>query len=122
MSNETTHLTHYTVLINGDTDEEAEYIRDYMRQDDTCQNGRMYTLLNNVNDGFNMNSAGYNEWSKHDEDMKKVSLLFPGRLFLLMCSSDPVDESPWVKYYMDGKVQKAEALVRYAAFDVNKLE
>ena len=60
------------------------------------------------------------KWYQHDDDMKKLSEKFPNVIFTLEgTGEEPGDQ--WKKYYFDGKVQEAKAIITFDEFDKNKL-
>jgi len=61
------------------------------------------------------------KWYDHEEDIKAVSERFPNVLITL---SGEGEEQPdlWKKYFKNGKMQRADAIVTYPEFDENLLE
>lgn len=58
------------------------------------------------------------KWYEHQDDMKVFSLAFPGVLFE-MCGAGEEEEDKWKEYYLDGKMQRCQAVVTvvYPAHD-----
>jgi hypothetical protein len=61
------------------------------------------------------------KWYDHEDDMKTVSKKHPTVVFLLTGEGE---EQPdlWHKYFKNGKMQTARAIVTYEKFDENKLK
>lgn len=72
-------------------------------------------LINFVN-----SNAEECKWYEHVEDMKKLSILFPTVLFTLKGIGEETGDM-WVKYFLDGKVQIANARIEFDKFDKSKL-
>jgi hypothetical protein len=60
------------------------------------------------------------KWYEHEEDMKKLSLQFPDVLFTLSGEGEEAGDV-WKKYFKNGKVQVAKAVLTIDAFDPKKL-
>ena len=60
------------------------------------------------------------KWYEHTKDMIKLSKLFPDILFTLHGEGEEAGDM-WYKYYLNGKVQIAEAKTTFDEFDPEKL-
>lgn len=61
------------------------------------------------------------KWYTHEEDMKEYSMKHPDVLFTLEgMGEDP--ETPWTKYFKNGKMQIAEVKLIVEEFDEEKLK
>lgn len=60
------------------------------------------------------------KWYDHDDDMIKVSKMFPDVLFCLHGEGESNDDL-WDTYYLNGKTQDCPATVVYPPFDPAKL-
>lgn len=60
------------------------------------------------------------KWYDHEDDMKRLSKLFPDVVFTLKGTGEEAGDV-WVKYFKDGKVQVDKAEIRLAEFDPMKL-
>ena len=61
-------------------------------------------------------NEGSTKWYEHDEDMKAVSLLFPGVLFELSGEGEESGDL-WRTYYKDGKMQHSPANTSYPPYN-----
>lgn len=59
-------------------------------------------------------------WDSHEKDMVKLSKQFPNVLFVLSGVGD-LPEDLWKKYFYNGLVQRAPAIITYDEFDKCKL-
>lgn len=70
---------------------------------------------------------GYNpfqnrcKWYEVVEDMRIVSEKYPQTLFILEGEGDQSGDI-WKKYFLNGKMQKADAKITFDEFDENKLQ
>jgi hypothetical protein len=60
------------------------------------------------------------KWYGHSEDMRKLSCEFPTALFTLSGEGEESGDI-WRKYYKGGKCQIAQAEIKMADFDPEKL-
>jgi len=69
---------------------------------------------------------GYNpfddscKWYKHESDMASFSKKYPESLFVLKGEGEE-SEDIWIKYFLNGKMQTAEAKITFEEFDESKL-
>lgn len=68
-------------------------------------------------DGETKNST---KWYEHNENMLDISKEYPEWLFILSGAGEENGDL-WKKYYLNGKVQVAKAIINYDDFDINKL-
>lgn len=61
------------------------------------------------------------KWYNHEDDLKRISLKFPKVLFILKGEGEESGDL-WVRYFLGGKVQYAQAEIKYPKFDRKKLE
>lgn len=61
------------------------------------------------------------KWYEHDDEMKAFSKKYPQYLFTLKGDGEEAGDM-WVKYFLDGKVQTAEAKITFDPFDINSLK
>lgn len=61
------------------------------------------------------------KWYEHDEDMVKLSKMFPGVLFTLRGEGEESGDL-WVSYYLNGKHQLCKAEAVYPEFDESKFQ
>jgi len=60
------------------------------------------------------------KWYDHERELKEFSSEHPNKLFILRGEGeDPGDL--WIKYFKEGKVQKAIAKITFDEFDESKL-
>lgn len=74
-----------------------------------------YVSLREIIDG-----ASSCKWYKHESDMRRVSLQFPGVLFTLHGQGENSGDV-WVKYFLDGKMQHEQLPAALPPFDEAKL-
>ena len=60
------------------------------------------------------------KWYDHEDDLIKLSLLFPDIVFDLYGEGDESGDI-WHKYFLNGKVQRCFAKIIFDEFDVEKL-
>lgn len=60
------------------------------------------------------------KWYEHERDLREFSQLHPAHLFVL--SGKGEDGEEWIKYFRNGKMQVAEAVVQFEPFDETKLK
>lgn len=60
------------------------------------------------------------KWYDHETDFKAFSKQFPNWLFTLTGEGEE-SGNLWKKYFLNGKVQIANAIISYDSFDANKL-
>ena len=68
--------------------------------------------------------GGYGEpikWYEHEDEMKAFSKRFPYVVFTLRGEGEEAGDI-WVKYFKNGKMQKVEAKIVFAAFDEGQLK
>lgn len=72
---------------------------------------------------FNNNGASFGpvKWYGHEDDMRKLSKLFPSFLFTLDGQGED-DGDLWRKYFVNGKMQIAEATISYNPFNPIELK
>ena len=61
------------------------------------------------------------KWYDHEDDMKKLSLMFPDIVFDLYGEGDEAGDI-WHKYFKNGKMQRCPAKICFDAYDESKLE
>lgn len=61
------------------------------------------------------------KWYEHETELKSFSKKHPQWLFILEGSGEESDDM-WKKYFLNGKVQVAKAIVTFEPFDKNKLK
>lgn len=61
------------------------------------------------------------KWYEHEEDMRRVSKVFPSVLFTLRGEGEESGDI-WVKYFKDGKMQVAKAEIKLGPFDPSQLK
>lgn len=64
--------------------------------------------------------SGYGKWYDHEEDMKVLSATFPDVLFTLKGDGEETNDL-WIKYFKNGKMQVATAIITYEPFDESRL-
>jgi hypothetical protein len=60
------------------------------------------------------------KWYSHEDDMKSFSRNYPTLVFTLKGEGEEAGDM-WYKYFRNGKMQKAPAIVTYPDFDENLL-
>ncbi len=71
--------------------------------------------------------AGYNpldqetKWYEHEEHMKAISKEYPDVIFQLNGEGEESGDV-WIKYFVNGKMQKAAAKITFDEFDEKKLK
>lgn len=68
-----------------------------------------------------LTASGYAKWYSCDDDMRKLSRLFPDFLFELHGEGDSPDDL-WNTYYQDGKMQHCPGKIFYEPYDPEKME
>jgi hypothetical protein len=69
---------------------------------------------------------GYNpcddscKWYDHESDMASFSKKYPESLFVLKGEGEESGDI-WIKYFLNGKMQRAEAKITFEEFDESKL-
>lgn len=69
---------------------------------------------------YNDEISTYSKWYNCDDDMRKLSELFPDKLFRVDGQGEDPDDI-WRLYWKNGKVQESKRIVLYEPFDENKL-
>jgi hypothetical protein len=73
---------------------------------------------------FALDAAGAAEesskWYDHEENLKEFSRQYPSVVFVLQGEGEE-NEDMWIKYFKNGKMQKAEAQITLEDYDENKL-
>ena len=64
---------------------------------------------------------GSTKWYEYDENMKTISKKYPETIFILEGEGEESGDI-WKRYYLNGKVQVAEAKISYDEFDEKKLK
>lgn len=62
-----------------------------------------------------------NKWYKHEEDMRRLSREYPNTVFILEGNGEDSGDM-WMKYFKNGKMQEAKAIITYPEFDPSKLQ
>ena len=60
------------------------------------------------------------KWHNHDSDMAFFSEKYPESLFILKGEGEESGDI-WIKYFLNGKMQRAEAKITFEEFDESKL-
>ena len=60
------------------------------------------------------------DWRRHEDDMRELSLKFPGVLFTLNGAGEEAGDL-WVKYFKNGKMQEERIPEELPDFDESKL-
>jgi hypothetical protein len=68
-----------------------------------------------------LNNLDECKWYEHEQDMRIFSKLFPEVVFTLKGEGEEPGDL-WFKYFQNGKMQKAEAIITYDPFDPKKLK
>jgi hypothetical protein len=66
------------------------------------------------------NWYGESKWYDHEEDMRKISRIFPDVVFALQGVGEEYPDI-WVKYFQNGKMQSEDAQIYLPSFDKDKL-
>lgn len=61
------------------------------------------------------------KWYEHEEDMKTLSIRFPGVLFTLSGDGEESGDI-WKKYFLDGKMQICKAILTFPEFSARLLQ
>lgn len=61
------------------------------------------------------------KWYDHETDMKVISAKYPSVLFTLKGEGEESGDL-WIKYFLDGRMQTAQAEVTFESFDASKLK
>jgi len=61
------------------------------------------------------------KWYNHEKDMKGFSKNYPELLFTLKGEGEEYPDI-WTKYFMNGKMQRVDAVISFDQFDKDKLE
>lgn len=69
---------------------------------------------------YTIQSGESSKWYDHEEDMLKISKLYPDVVFKLSGEGEEPGDI-WVKYFQNGKVQSDKAVIKLAEFDPEKL-
>lgn len=64
--------------------------------------------------------TAYWKWYDHEKDLRALSNVFPGWLFILSGKGEENGDI-WKKYFLNGKCQVAQAKIVIDEFDENKL-
>lgn len=68
----------------------------------------------------NGDTSDSGKWYEHEAELKAFSKLYPNLLFTLSGEGEENDDM-WKKYFLDGKVQIAKAVITLEAFEESKL-
>lgn len=69
--------------------------------------------------GNNFTSQPECRWNTIDEDMRKLSIMYPGILFMVRWNVPDYGEDPVLDYFYEGKTQRA--VITYSPFDESLL-
>lgn len=61
------------------------------------------------------------KWHDHENDMRTYSKKHPKTLFKLSGEGED-NEDVWIEYYLNGKMQRTKAELKFDEFDKNKLQ
>lgn len=64
--------------------------------------------------------GGCVKWYDHENDLRRISAIFPDALFTLDGEGEASDDI-WREYYKNGKMQRCPARIEYDEYDENKL-
>jgi hypothetical protein len=84
---------------------------------------RLKAGCDDADDALNMNgSSTGNEasWYEHEKDMRAFSKQHPSILFILSGDGEQSGDI-WTKYFLNGKVQVAKAVLNTEPFNISKL-
>ena len=82
--------------------------------DDLLKSFSQYTF-------FNGESPEKIKWYSHEDDMRKLSHAHPKVLFTVRGEGEESDDL-WIKYFLNGKMQKCVGTVVYPPFDAKRLK
>lgn len=60
------------------------------------------------------------KWYEHESDLRAFSKQYPRLLFILEGEGEE-NEDMWKEYYVNGKMQKAKAVISFEPYDEKKL-
>jgi len=100
------------------------YITDYelrIDNNDLWRNNAFIADFSNITSLHCTQWIGECKWYDHDDDIIKLSKLYPKTLFTLRGIGEDEDQ-PWVTYYKNGQYHNAEVKIVIEDFNESKLK
>ncbi len=102
------YLTEYNLKIKGvDTSEVVKHLREHSEH-------AFYAIDENGD------YASETKWYEHENEMKEFSSQYPNAIFKLSGEGEQNGDI-WKKYFKDGKMQIARAIIIFEDYDESKL-
>ena len=114
------YYTKYTLFVkHDDLDMQAEVL-------DAIQEELLYPFqctdgIEDPDGGWGLSAGEACKWYEHHEDMVKLSKRYPTILFTLEGEGEESGDI-WIKYFKNGKVQRANAQIVFPEFDESLLK
>lgn len=86
-------------------------LEDALNSDNSCSYGHLFQMVN---------GSDQIKWYNHEDEMRAFSKKFPEILFILEVNGEEEGDLS-IKYFKNGKMQRADAVITYAEFDESKL-
>lgn len=104
------YYTSYSLTVDNLNDEELDSLDKVIKENIGMDGGAEWCSW-----------SCYAKWYDHEDDMRKLSQMFPNAIFYLFGSGEEYDDI-WFKYFKNGKMQYDPAEITFDDFDETKLE
>lgn len=103
------YYTDYKLTVNDDNTR----IREFLEQEADFDTDYLIEAIDEYRES--------RKWYEHDEDMKKLSIEFPDKLFKLEGEGEESGDV-WIAYYKNGMKQYCPGVITFDEFDESKLQ
>lgn len=115
------YYTYYTGSVLSDIDSIEPAVAAEMAKLDEFKNDRDWGNSTPIDISDVLETGETHIWENYEEDMKKISLKFPGAIIVIQGEGEERDDV-WITYFKDGKAAKYMGQITFPNFNSNDLK